>query len=90
MSCTMERALSNWEDKLRVNVSQEERRMSMFGAGALVAAGLLRGSPIFLILGVGLAFRGATGYCALYQAAGVNSNNPDGKLEHEPQPHSTF
>lgn len=72
MSCATEEACGNME----VNVSQEERWLSMFGAGALVAAGLLRGSPMFLLAGAGLAYRGATGHCMLYQATGLNTNKP--------------
>jgi uncharacterized membrane protein len=61
-------------ESMEVNVGQEERWLSMFGAGALVAAGLLRGSPIFLLMGAGLAYRGATGHCPLYEATGLNTN----------------
>lgn len=55
------------------NVGDNERMLSMFGGGLLAAAGLLRGSPMFLTLGMGLAFRGLTGYCPVYQA-----------MEHQP------
>lgn len=50
------------------NVGENERMISMFSGGVLAAAGLLRGSPVFLTLGMGLAFRGLTGYCPVYQA----------------------
>jgi uncharacterized membrane protein len=50
------------------NVGENERMVSMFGGGVLATAGLLRGSPVFLTLGLGLAFRGLTGYCPIYQA----------------------
>ena len=56
------------------NVGENERMISMFGGGVLAAAGLLRGSPLFLTLGMGLAFRGLTGYCPVYQA-----------MEHQPE-----
>lgn len=50
------------------NVGDGERWISMFGSGVLVAAGLMRGSPLFVTAGVGLAARALTGYCPLYQA----------------------
>lgn len=60
-------------EKQSINVGQEERWVSMFAAGALAAAGLMRGSPIFLALSAGFALRGATGHCALYEAIGYST-----------------
>jgi uncharacterized membrane protein len=73
-------------EKQSVNVGQEERWISMFAAGAFAAVGLLRASPIFLMLGAGLALRGATGHCMLYEATGVNTN----KLQEESQHRIAF
>jgi uncharacterized membrane protein len=75
----MSYATESARENMEVNVGQQERWLSMFGAGALVAVGLLRGSPIFLLIGAGLAYRGASGHCPMYQAAGMNTN----KLEDE-------
>lgn len=72
--CTTDEDLRQIYESPKVNVSQEERFMSLFGAGALVAVGLLRASPAFLFLGAGLAYRGVTGHCMLYEATGVNTN----------------
>jgi hypothetical protein len=57
-----------------VNVSQQERLLSMFGAGVFAACGLLRGSPTFLALGAGLAYRGYTGHCHVYEALGQDTS----------------
>jgi uncharacterized membrane protein len=84
--CTHEEDLNQMDENSNVNVSQEERWMSMFGAGALVAVGLLRASPAFLLLGAGLAYRGVTGHCMLYEATGINTN----KLQEPAQHHIAF
>jgi uncharacterized membrane protein len=73
-------------EKQSVNVGQEERWMSVFTAGAFAAVVLLRASPIFLMLGAGLALRGVTGHCMLYEATGVNTN----KLQESAQRHIAF
>lgn len=86
MPCATEGVLGHLGEYLKQNVGNDERWLSMFGAGALVTAGLMRGSPLLLIAGAGLAFRGATGHCALYEATGVNTN----KLEEEPRSRIAF
>jgi uncharacterized membrane protein len=60
-----------------VNVGESERLLSMFGAGALVACGLTRGSFTFLALGGALAYRGFTGRCHLYEALGMDTSDQD-------------
>src|SRR5687768_7869482 len=60
-----------------VNVGESERMLSMFGAGALVACGLLRGNMAFLALGGALAYRGFTGQCHIYQALGMDTSDQD-------------
>jgi uncharacterized membrane protein len=71
-----------YEMKLIENVSDEnvgeiERLMSLIGGGALLLYGLVRRSgysiPIAL-LGGGLVYRGATGYCHMYGALGVSTS----------------
>jgi len=61
------------------NVGENERWLSMFGAGVLVTCGLMRGSLSFMALGAGLAYRGYTGKCHVYEALGYNTAEP--KLE---------
>jgi uncharacterized membrane protein len=56
-----------------INVNEQERLLSMFGAGLFTACGLLRGSTTFLALGAGLAYRGYTGHCHVYEALGHNT-----------------
>ena len=60
-----------------VNVGESERLLSMFGAGALVACGLMRGNLTFLALGGALAYRGLTGQCHVYQALGLDTSDQD-------------
>lgn len=60
-----------------VNVGESERLLSMFGAGALVACGLMRGNIAFLALGGALAYRGFTGQCHVYQALGMDTSDQD-------------
>jgi uncharacterized membrane protein len=60
-----------------VNVGESERWLSMFGAGALVACGLMRGNLAILALGGALAYRGFTGHCHCYQALGMDTSDQD-------------
>ncbi len=59
-----------------VNVGSTERWVTAIAGGALATYGLIRRSPASLALGalgVGMVYRGATGHCAGYSAAGVNT-----------------
>jgi uncharacterized membrane protein len=61
--------------RTRVNVSQNERILSVAGGAALAAFGLLRRSPLGLGLaaaGAGLLYRGLTGSCPGYRALGID------------------
>lgn len=60
----------------RTNVAQSERPISLIGGAALVLFGLWRRSPLSLLLALGgaeMLYRGATGYCPVYGALGVNT-----------------
>jgi len=61
------------------NVSDLERGLSMIGGGALVLYGLRRslGNLALMLGGGALIYRGLTGYCAAYQALGVNTAHRD-------------
>ncbi|MEO6889813.1 MAG: SRPBCC family protein [Ktedonobacteraceae bacterium] len=80
-SMEQSRRSSGWN-----NVGSIERWSSAIGGGAVVLAGagfdLLRGriSPVSIVsalLGGAFIFRGATGHCYVYQAAGINTANQD-------------
>lgn len=59
------------------NVGGTERMISMAAAGALAAVSMTSRSAMMGLLGgaaaVGLAMRGLTGHCSVYQAAGINT-----------------
>lgn len=60
-----------------VNVGNTERVVSAVAGGALVAYGLNRADTVGVLLSVlggGLALRGATGHCQVYDAMDINSN----------------
>ena len=61
------------------NVGDLERGLSLVGGGALVLYGLRRslGSLALMLGGGALIYRGLTGYCATYQALGVNTVHHD-------------
>ena len=63
-----------------INVSQPERKWSLIGGAAVLAASLA-GRGLNRLLGViaggALLYRGATGHCHLYEALGVNSQGVD-------------
>jgi uncharacterized membrane protein len=59
-----------------VNVGQVERWASAVGGGALALYGLTRGNlpgVALALLGASLVYRGTTGHCYAYQAAGINT-----------------
>lgn len=59
-----------------VNVGKTERTVSAVGGAALAGVGLARGGLWGLALaavGGALVYRGATGHCSCYAAAGVNT-----------------
>lgn len=60
-----------------VNVSDTERWVSLAGGAALAVGGLARRSPggaLLALLGAALVHRGATGHCAVYRAAGMDTS----------------
>ena len=62
---------------LNTNVGPVERFVSATAGGALLAYGMKRGGTLGVLLSVvggSLAFRGATGHCHAYDAAGINTN----------------
>ena len=63
----------------RTNVAPSERPISLIGGAALVLFGLWRRSPLSFLLALGgaeMLYRGATGYCPVYGALGVNTAEP--------------
>lgn len=76
-----------------VNVSQTERWVSVAGGAALAAAGLSRRSPggmLLALAGAALVHRGATGHCAVYRAAGMDtSESAAGWTAADPAPADT-
>jgi hypothetical protein len=71
-SNSMSGDISEYFEEMRIekNVGQDERWLSMFASGVLMATGLMRGSPLFVIGSVGLAFRAISGHCPVYGAIG--------------------
>jgi uncharacterized membrane protein len=64
------------------NVGAIERWGSLIGGAALIAYGLKRRSlpgAALALLGGGLAYRGLTGYCQLYQALSINTAKDGGE-----------
>jgi uncharacterized membrane protein len=60
----------------KVNVGPIERAASSVGGAVLAGLGLGKGGVAGLLLaaaGAALVYRGQTGHCSLYQAAGVNT-----------------
>ena len=60
----------------RVNVGPNERAASTMGGAVLAGLGMGRGGLLGLLLaaaGGALVYRGVTGHCSAYAAAGVNT-----------------
>lgn len=59
-----------------VNVNETERLISSVGGGALAVYGFSRGGWLgfgLATIGAGLLYRGVTGHCHMYEAAGINT-----------------
>ncbi|HEY3902269.1 MAG TPA: YgaP-like transmembrane domain [Chthoniobacter sp.] len=68
--------------RLRMNVDNQERVGSLFIGGVFIAAALLRSRVSrWLLLGLGseLLFRGATGYCPVFDALGLDTRDGRGR-----------
>ena len=60
----------------RANVGRDERAASTVGGAILAGIGLGRGGLVgllFAAVGGALAYRGVTGHCSAYAAAGINT-----------------
>ncbi|HEX8474725.1 MAG TPA: SRPBCC family protein [Pyrinomonadaceae bacterium] len=60
----------------RINVGEKERWASTIGGGALALYGLTRGTlggVALALIGGSLIYRGASGHCNVYQAAGIST-----------------
>lgn len=65
------------------NVGSAERGLSLVGGTLLTLYGLQRGGGngiLLALLGGSLIYRGATGYCYLYDTLGISSNQPQRRL----------
>jgi len=75
---------------MEINVSKVERLGSLLAAGALIAWGVSRRSPLGLLTALGgaaLAARGASGQCPVYGALGLNTADDEpGLARAEPPP----
>ena len=67
--------------QIRINVSSDERWLSLAAGGALVALGVTGRTPLLLssLLGAGLIYRAASGNCPSYQALGVSTSDSTAK-----------
>lgn len=62
---------------LKTNVGANERIISTVAGGALATYGLVRGDKLGIVLsllGSGLAFRGVTGHCSVYNALDIDTS----------------
>ncbi len=77
-----EKSLTDILTNTNTNVGDAERVVSAVGGGALLAYGLKRGDTLGIalaVLGGGLALRGATGHCQVYDAMDVDRSDSEGK-----------
>jgi len=71
-----EKSITDILTNMDTNVSQTERIVSGVAGGALVAYGVKQGGAIGVLLSIvggGLALRGATGHCQVYDAMDMNT-----------------
>ncbi len=77
-----EKSLTDILTNTNTNVGDAERVVSAVGGGALLAYGLKRGDALGIalaVLGGGLALRGATGHCQVYDAMDVDRSDSEGR-----------
>jgi uncharacterized membrane protein len=74
-----------------VNVGEAERWASAIGGGALAVYGITRlitngswGGAVLALIGGSLIYRGSTGHCAMYEAAGINTAGTEGARAQSP------
>lgn len=74
-----------------VNVGETERWASAIGGGALALYGLTRlitngswGGAVLALVGGSLIYRGTSGHCAMYEAAGINTAGTEGAQAKNP------
>jgi uncharacterized membrane protein len=74
-----------------VNVGETERWASAIGGGALAVYGLTQlikngswGGAVLALVGGSLIYRGSSGHCAMYQAAGINTAGTDADAKKSP------
>lgn len=80
-----EKSITDVLTNMETNVGSTERIVSAVGGGALLAYGLKRGDTLGVLLSVlggGLALRGATGHCQVYDAMNVDTS--DSRSENSP------
>ena len=82
-------SLTDYLTNFETNVGSIERIVSAVGGGALIAFGLKQGGVIgalSAVVGGGLALRGVTGHCQVYDAMGVDTSddspNPKSPYHH--------
>lgn len=71
-----EKSITDILTNMNTNVSPTERVVSGVAGGALIAYGIKQGGTVgalLSVLGGGLALRGATGHCQVYDAMDVNT-----------------
>lgn len=77
----------------KVNVSETERLASVIAGTALILYGLTHrslGRLGFVLTGSYLIYRGLTGHCVAFQAAGVTTASRTEQLQFEPNRRSRF
>jgi uncharacterized membrane protein len=77
-----EKSLTDILTNTNTNVGDAERVVSAVGGGALLAYGLKRRDTLGIalaVLGGGLALRGATGHCQVYDAMDVDTSDSEGR-----------
>ncbi len=80
-----EKSVTDILTNFNTNVSPTERLVSGVAGGALIALGAKRGDAIGVLLSIvggGLALRGATGHCQVYDAMDINTADESQQKRH--------
>lgn len=80
MNNTKNESMTDFLTNLETNVGTPERVLSSIGGGALLAYGIKRGDTLGILLSVvggGLALRGVTGHCHLYDSLSIDTSEAE-------------
>lgn len=67
-------------NQIQQNIGETDREISLIGGALFASYGLFRRSPLLILIGGMLLFRGATRFCLAYRLLGITTRQESGRL----------